>query len=248
MSLRQRSQRQSSTRSTDRAELLLKLERVTDVPLMILAAGAIPLLAELWFWQSGDSARAVAIGLYLLIWIVFISELLIRIGLSLDRAQYIKLHWFDVLVALFPPIRPLRIPLVVCFGTSAYGRVVRFAHVDFLVSYAITLVLWIATLVNTVERGHDSTIDSFQDALWWSIATVTTVGYGDVVPVSAAGRALAYVLMLGGIGLFAALTANLASMLTRREDPEPAALTALTEEVRQLRETVERLEERDPPQ
>ena len=42
------------------------------------------------------------------------------------------------------------------------------------------------------------------DALWWSIAVVTAVGYGDVVPVTHVGRAFAYVLMIGGTGLFGA--------------------------------------------
>ena len=86
------------------------------------------------------------------------------------------------------------------------------AHVDFLAVYAIGLVLIVATLVMSAERGHNSELDSFPDALWWSIATVTTVGYGDVVPVTHVGRAFAYVLMIGGIGLFGALTANFASI------------------------------------
>ena len=100
----------------------------------------------------------------------------------------------------------------------------------------------------SAERGHNSELDSFPDALWWSIATVTTVGYGDVVPVTQVGRAFAYVLMIGGIGLFGALTANFASILVRREDTSSAAIASLVKEVRSMREELTRLREQRPPE
>ena len=65
------------------------------------------------------------------------------------------------------------------------------ANADLLVVYAIVLVLIVATLVMSAERGHHSELDSFPDALWWAIATVTTVGYGDVVPVMQMDRVFA---------------------------------------------------------
>ena len=72
------------------------------------------------------------------------------------------------------------------------------------------------------------------------------MGYGDVVPVTDLGRAFAYVLMLGGIGLFGALTANFASILVRRNDQGSTA--ALAEEVRAMREELTRLREQLPPE
>ncbi|MDE0100260.1 MAG: potassium channel family protein, partial [Truepera sp.] len=72
--------------------------------------------------------------------------------------------------------------------------------------------------------------------------TVTTVGYGDVTPVTAVGRIVATVLMFGGIGLFGALTANLASFIVR-SDNRDSANQQLLEEVRLLRSQVARLEE-----
>lgn len=233
--------------ASGREALLDRIERTTELPLMILSPAMIPLFAGLLIWEPGPVPRPVVLGLYVLVWAVFVADLAIKTAIAPERAQYLRRNWFDVLVAMFPAIRPLRVPLIIVYGSRVYGRRVRFAHVDFLAAYAIGLVLVIATIVTSVERGHDSPVDSFPDALWWAIATVTTVGYGDVVPVTAAGRAFAYVLMLGGIGLFAALTANLASMLTKREDPGIAAVASLAEEVRELRETLERMNGRDAP-
>ena len=231
----------------DRAAMLARIERTTELPLMVLSAAMVPLLAGLLFWEPGPLPEGAVVALYLFIWAIFAVELAVRVIVAPQRARYVRRNWFDVLVVLLPVARPLRIPLIVLHGSHAYGRALRFAHVDFLAGYAISLVLLISTIVTSVERGHDSPVDSFPDALWWSIATVTTVGYGDVVPVTPAGRAFAYVLMVGGIGLFGAFTANVASMLARREDPVPAGLASLASEIRELREEIEQLREQDVP-
>ncbi len=63
-------------------------------------------------------------------------------------------------------------------------------------------VLIAAAMFYAVESGHNSTVDSYGDALWWAVATITTVGYGDIYPVTASGRIIAAVLMFTGGALF----------------------------------------------
>jgi|TARA_B110000263_G_scaffold214029_1_gene198306 voltage-gated potassium channel len=65
--------------------------------------------------------------------------------------------------------------------------------------------------------------------------TITTVGYGDFFPVSAGGRVVALILMLGGVGIFGAITANLASLLLKSPDNQNQLIAELVEEVRELR-------------
>ena len=62
---------------------------------------------------------------------------------------------------------------------------------------AIAILLFGSTLLMTFEKNIH-----FQDALWWSIVTMTTVGYGDISPATPGGRAIAIVVMLSGIGAF----------------------------------------------
>lgn len=109
-------------------------------------------------------------------------------------------------------------------------------------------MLIVATVVMSAERGRDSPIESFPNALWWAMATVTTVGYGDMVPMTDLGRAFAYVLMVGGIGLLGALTASFASILVRSGTTDRAATASLLEEVGAMREELARLRERLPPE
>jgi len=82
-----------------------------------------------------------------------------------------------------------------------------------IVGVTFPLILYTAALsIYEAERYADgSNIQSFGDAVWWSIASVTTVGYGDKFPVTADGRVIATFLMVIGIGLFSALTALLAA-------------------------------------
>ncbi|MDF0529137.1 potassium channel family protein, partial [Tsukamurella sp. 8J] len=96
------------------------------------------------------------------------------------------------------------------------------------------------------ERGRPgSTIGSVGDGLWWAITTMTTVGYGDRVPVTIEGRCIAAGLMLGGVALLGVLTGTFASWLVAEvestsdnQDETRATVRALADEVRALRNEV----------
>lgn len=68
-----------------------------------------------------------------------------------------------------------------------------------------------------VESGHpDSQIDSMLDAVWWTVATSTTVGYGDIVPVTETGKVVAIFYMFFGIGFLALFISVLGTQFYRR--------------------------------
>ena len=68
------------------------------------------------------------------------------------------------------------------------------------------------------DVGKDGRIQSFFDALWWSGATITTVGYGDIYPITAAGRIIAIFTMLVGISTLAVVTARIAQFLIKNDE------------------------------
>ena len=93
-----------------------------------------------------------------------------------------------------------------------------------------------------LDRGNYPTIGS---GLWWAVQTTTTVGYGDNVPTTYAGRFLAAFVMLVGIGFLTVITAAITSTFVSRSRLEPAesdAETSLSEQLRQINARLERIE------
>ncbi len=127
---------------------------------------------------------------------------------------FIRENWLALLALLLPAFRSLRVlrVIVVLRGLEPYLNT-RSSRVGMIVGVTFPLILYTAALsIYEAERYADgSNIQSFGDAVWWSIASVTTVGYGDKFPVTADGRVIATFLMVIGIGLFSALTALLAA-------------------------------------
>ena len=79
------------------------------------------------------------------------------------------------------------------------------------------VVLAGGTAVWLVERGRpDSTMNSWGDALWWSVTTMTTVGYGDHVPVTTTGRLIGASVMVAGVAIIGAVAAVVALAVARR--------------------------------
>ena len=101
-----------------------------------------------------------------------------------------------------------------------YERLTLVRAVSTIIVVALLLVLVAGLLVRIVEP---ETFDTIGLAYWWAVTTVTTVGYGDVVPESPGGRAVAAMLMLTGLALIPTLTSVIVSTLlykTRRSEQD----------------------------
>jgi voltage-gated potassium channel len=229
-----------TTDTTHREELLHRVERITELPLLVLAFAMIPLLLGPIFWELSPQEETTFIVLDAFIWVIFAIDLIIKVAISTHRLNYLRRHWLEVLVVVVPFFRPLRILRIFIFGSRAWVGMRRLVNVDFLLIYGIGLVIIGATVVASVEGGEGASIHSFADALWWAVVTITTVGYGDMVPITVVGRAVALVLMLGGIAFFSGMTANLASFLIKGKQPEQKAMAKLMQEVEGLRQELAR--------
>ncbi len=86
-----------------------------------------------------------------------------------------------------------------------------------LVLFFIVLVI-AATAAHLLERGRQpDAFGSLPNALWWAVVTLTTTGYGDVVPVTVGGRLVGSVLMISGISVLAIMTGVLATGFAQEE-------------------------------
>ena len=96
-------------------------------------------------------------------------------------------------------------------------------------------------LMTVVDRGNFPTL---RQGLWWSVQTVTTVGYGDHVPTNAGGQVLAAIVMLVGIGFITIITASITGAFVERsrKDHETTGSDASAEQLRQIDERLARIE------
>jgi voltage-gated potassium channel len=226
---------------SQREALLHRIERLTELPLLVLAFAMIPLLVGPFLWELSPEEEAIFVALDTFIWALFAIDLIVKVVVTPHRLAYLRRHWLEVLVVVVPFFRPLRLLRIFLFGSRAWAGMRRLVNVDFLLVYGVGLVIVAATIVASVEIGENASIQSFPDALWWAVVTITTVGYGDMVPVTVAGRAMAFVLMLGGIAFFSGVTANLASFLVKSGESDKRALAQLIREVDSLRQEIARL-------
>ena len=121
---------------------------------------------------------------------------------------------------------------------------------------AVFLIVLVATAMSVIaaviERLIDPAFDDIGIALWWAVTTVTTVGYGDIVPESHAGRAAASVLMLTGLALIPTLTSIVVATLVaqrsaQERQEEESEFNQLVALLRSLDERLERLERHGDP-
>ncbi|MBB5954532.1 voltage-gated potassium channel [Saccharothrix tamanrassetensis] len=200
---------------------LARWERRAEWPLTALAV----VFVVAYAWQvlddrSTPGLHAVLEVVLWVVWLVFAIDYAARFKLAANKRKFFVSHLFDLLAVLLPMVRQLRVLRLVTV-LKVLNR--RFAgkirqKVGVYVAGVTTLVGLCASLaVLDAERHHpDATITTFGDAAWWTLTTISTVGYGDRYPVTWEGRLVAALLMIGGIALLGVITGTIASWLVER--------------------------------
>jgi voltage-gated potassium channel len=230
--------------SDERRERLARYEARTTIPLVSLALAFLVLYAVPILWQDMPHGLDIAIqALSFLVWFVFVLDLGTRAYLSGRPLAYLVRHPIDFILVALPMLRPLRVLRVFTAANFLVTRGGRFAVGRTIASAVIgaAFLMFIAALaVLDAERGQPgANIETFGQSLWWAGVTITTVGYGDVYPVTVTGRLAAFALMLVGISLLGLVTASVAAWFvshTREEDDEVLVeLRALRSEIAEMR-------------
>lgn len=163
-------------------------------------------------------------ALNLTIWLIFLIDYMYFFIKASDKMQYVREHWIE-LIALIPfdsmfravrALRLLRLLRLSSIGSRYFTPVYSFLkeknlHKVFIALLVLLLIIPIPIFI------LEPRINSYSDAFWWTIVTVTTVGYGDLSPVTIWGRCIAGVLMILGIGIIGVVTSIITSLFISSE-------------------------------
>lgn len=189
-----------------------------------------------------ESTAQILLYMDTFICLIFLSDFGVKLATAPSRVGYLKWGWID-LVSSIPMVGILRLGRVarlvriirVLRGLRSAKELATYilrrrAQATFLaaVFLAIILLVFSSIAILHVEVGADVNIQGPDDALWWSIVTMTTVGYGDRIPVTLEGRFVAVLLMVAGVALFATFTGLVASwFLSPGEEEQEKELEAI---------------------
>ena len=169
-----------------------------------------------------------------IITIVFIIDYIVRLLLSDHKKLFIRNNVLD-LIAIIPftslfkvfrifkmfkilkALKFLKFARFSAYFARFYKRVKSFFNVNglkYMVFVSLACILAGGIAIHFVEGM------SFFDGIWWSFVTATTVGYGDISPATPAGRVIAALLMITGIGLIGSLTSTLTALFFQRHENE----------------------------
>lgn len=156
--------------------------------------------------------------------IIFTIDYFTRLFFSKDKKEFFKHNIIDLISiipfnSIFQATRLVRLAKLLKVIRSVIFLLKFRNHIEkFLKTNNFNYIIWITLctlLVGTVGI-HFAEGTTFGNALWWSFVTITTVGYGDISPVTPLGRILAGFLMLVGIGFLSMLTGTIATFFLRK--------------------------------
>lgn len=188
--------------------------------------------------------------------IVFVLDYVLRFVLAKSKTQFFKSNILDLISILpftslfkafriFKAFRFLRI-LKAARSAAYIGRVYK--RVKFFFDLNGFKYMCLVSLAFVILGGiaiHFAEDMSLQDGIWWSFVTATTVGYGDISPTSGAGRIIAAVLMIIGIGLIGSLTSTITTLFFQKEKPRHSSKEDIIQTLHNQLDNLDELSDED---
>jgi voltage-gated potassium channel len=231
------------------------LSRLFESMIIFLILADVILLTLISFLHVSPEVYLIIVFFDLTVVFILIPEFLYRLWKADNRKKFLKENGIEI-IGMVPEI------LVGHYsGYILYFRLIRIAvlfkkeirHVyNFLDKthinhgiFAILIILFSGTIIfYIVEHGQNPQMAGMDDALWYMVVTITTVGYGDISAQTNAGRLVGVVIMFAGIGFISFLTATITSIFIKdTEKEEMDKIDVLHEKIDSLENEIKQLKE-----
>lgn len=186
--------------------------------------------------------------------IIFAIDYIVRFIIAPKKIDFFKNNVFDLIAiipfsSVFSFFRFARLFRLAKFSrllkltkfarvVGVFGKIKRqadkFLHTNgfiYMLYAAVVLIILSSILISYFENK------TFSDALWWSIVTCTTVGYGDISPVTGIGRVVAVILMVFGIGMISMLTGTITTFFSQRYSEKNNTLSDINDIIEKMDDT-----------
>lgn len=203
-----------------------------ELAMMILSVVAVAVVLVLQFAPLDRDERELLLLMDTVICVIFLTRFAIGLVKAQDKWAYVRAHWIDVLSSipavdvlrygrLFQVLRVLR---VLRMANQVIQQLLKESTHAVLATILVTLVVVIGgssiAILLAESNNPASNIHTAEDAIWWSLVTISTVGYGDYYPVSTAGRIISALVIVTGVSIFGGLSGLMAARLTRSGETE----------------------------
>lgn len=191
---------------------------------------------------------------------VFLGDFFVHLYIAPSKLGYLKWGWIDLISSIpsVPVLRVGRVARIVRIlrllrGVRATKAIVQLVYENrargvFTAAAIISFVLVVFSAIvalGSESEAPNANIKTAGDALWWAFSTITSVGYGDVYPVTFAGRMAGVVLMTAGVGLFGIFTAYVATKFMEPADAgEEKRLDEVLAELKEIRQKLDEMEKK----
>ncbi|MCC7354427.1 MAG: two pore domain potassium channel family protein [Anaerolineae bacterium] len=243
-------------------------------PIIVLTVAMIPVLVVQETTKDPALLQMADVANWI-IWLAFVVEFAVKFALAPQRGTFLRSAWLEILIIVLTPpflsvpetvegVRLLRLgrlsrltrlsrllPLLrIALLTSLATRFLKRALSPTAFPYVALVVAMVAVVGGAgffMLEQESGSVHTLGDGLWWAVVTMFTVGYGDIVPRTAAGRIVGVLVMVIGISFISLLTANIAATFFRAQQAQAREtmvdkVDELTRKVDELMEMVRKLE------
>ncbi|MFV9616385.1 MAG: potassium channel family protein [Gammaproteobacteria bacterium] len=246
--------------ATDERLAARRWARRFEVPMILLA---IWILIEWYLREKNIYSEIFGQVTDWVIWLFFLFETVLLTSLVENKFRYLRSNWMNLFIicagvpllwgggTYAAVLRSLRLLLILPLLLNVTVTVRKVLSRNYLGS--VLLVALVFTLMSgLLIAGIDPSIENVWQGIWWAWVTVATVGYGDTVPQSVAGKVFGAVVILFGVGFFSLLTASFSAYFVSRgeieieeeEAEEISQLKDIERRIDNMEKTLQRIEDR----